>query len=700
MMSNKLAKYITSHPKSVLIFAVILLIPSIFGFLATGVNYDILSYLPEDENSVVGENILDETFQSASSAILVVENFDSREIIKIKEDISEIEGVTKVMWSDSILDTTVPQSALPSAVKKIFYSKDGKSTLLLINLDCNCSSARATQAIKDIRSVMNKKCFLSGMSAVMADTKALTDSEAPIYISFAIFLALVVMSFTMDSWVLPFVLLASLGMAVIYNMGTNFMFGSISFITQSIAAILQLGVTMDYSVFLMDRFDEEQKLTDDRKEAMARAITKTFTSLMGSSLTTIFGFLAMCFMTLTLGFDIGIVMAKGVIFGVITVVTVLPAMVLIFYKPIYKFRHRRFVPKFNMLSKISFKNRKLIVIIVLILTIPAYLSQSSVTQYYNVMSGLPQDMDSIASLTKMKNDFNMANTHFVIVDKETPAGRVNAMIRDIEKIDGVETVVALGEYIGAGIPASILPGGIKATAQAGDYQMMMINSAYDTGTDELNSQIDEIRASLNKNISEGYLTGEGVLTKDLITVADSDFILTSIISVAAIFLLIAVVFKSVSIPFILVLMIELSIWINIGISYLSGTEISFITPTVINCVQLGATVDYAILMTTRFKEELNLGKDKKTAVIDAAKSSSTSIFQSALVFFSATIGVYFICDITMIKEICSLLARGSFISAVMIMTALPCVLYIFEGIIGKTTFKWNKYKEETKNENA
>lgn len=693
---NKVAKWITRHPKTVIFIALILLVPSLIGFMLTGVNYDILSYLPENINSVEGEQILDETFHSASSVILVIEDFNAKDVVKAKNKILDVEGVTKVIWSDNILDISVPQSALPSAIKKIFYSNDGKDTLLLINLDCNCSSERASNAINEIRSIMNKQCFISGMSAIMADTKALTISEAPIYIAFAIALALIVMSFTMDSWVLPFVLLASLGMAVLYNMGTNFMLGEISFITQSIAAILQLGVTMDYSVFLMDRFDEELQLNENKTEAMAKAISKTFTSLAGSSLTTVFGFLAMCFMTLTLGFDIGIVMAKGVVLGVITVVTVLPAMVLILYKPIYKFKHRRFVPKFGGLAKFSYNKRKRLLALFLILLVPAYLAQSSVVKYYNIVQGLPQDMESVASLNKIKKDFNMSNSHFVIIDKDTPKGKVSSIIQEMKAVDGVETVVALGEYVGAGIPASILPDSIKVTAESGDYQMMMINSAYDTGTDELNAQIDELDEILNKYAPDGYLTGEGIMTKDLISVADNDFVVTSAISIAAIFILIAIVFKSFSIPLILVMMIELSIWINIGISYLAGNPISFITPTVINCVQLGATVDYAILMTTRFKEELNTGKDKKTAIIDAATSSCTSVFQSALVFFSATIGVYFICNVTMIKEICSLLARGSFISAVVIMTVLPPVLYLLEGFINKTTYKWKNSGEEKK----
>ncbi|MBQ7596316.1 MAG: MMPL family transporter, partial [Clostridia bacterium] len=662
---SKFAVFITKHPKTILLIALVLLVPSLIGYALTGVNYDILSYLPEEINSVQGEKILDETFHNASSVMLVVENFKPDEVVKLKEEISGIEYVTKVVWSDDILDITVPQSSLPSAVRKIFYSQDGKSTLVLINLSCSSSSDEASQAIHDIRALADKNCFISGMSAILTDTKELADSQAPIYIAFAIALALLVLAFTSSSWILPFALLTSLGFAVLYNMGTNLMFGKISFITQCIAAILQLGVTMDYSVFLIDRFEEELHHRSSRQEAMAAAVSSTFSALVGSSLTTIFGFLAMCFMKLSLGFDIGIVMAKGVIFGIITVVTVLPALVLILYKPIYKFNHRRFVPDFSGIAGFTVKRKKRFLALVLLLIVPFYLAQSGVEKYYNVVSGLPQDLDSVESLGKMKDEFNMSNSYFIIIDKDTPSGKTNSMIEEMKAVEGIETVVALGEYVGAGIPASVLPYSIRQVSESGDYQMMMVNSSYETGTDELNTQIDSISAIIEKYAPGGYLTGEGVLTKDLIDVADNDFVVTSILSIAAIFILISIVFKSISIPFILVLIIELSIWINIGLSYLTGSSISFITPTVISCVQLGATIDYAILMTTRFKEELNSGKDKRTAIHDAAKSSAVSVFQSALVFFSATIGVYFICGITMIKEICVLLARGSFISAVM-----------------------------------
>lgn len=697
-INEKLSDWVTRHPKLIVTVALVLLIPSIICYMLTGVNYDILSYLPEDVNSVQGEKILDETFHSASSAILVIDNFDDKEVVEIKEQIEKIDGVVKVMWSDSIIDTTVPNSSLPDALRNIFYSSDGKSTMLLINFSSSSASEQTEQAIKEIRSLMNKNCFLSGMSAILTDTKELSDSQAPIYVAVAICLALIVMSFTLDSWVLPLVLLAALGIAVVYNMGTNLMMGQISFITKSIAAILQLGVTMDYSVFLIDRFNEEMLKTDNRQKAMSKAVSKTFSALVGSSLTTIFGFLAMCFMTLTLGFDIGIVMAKGVVIGIITVVTVLPSLVLLLYNPIYKFRHKRIIPSFNGVANFSLKHRKVFAVLFVILLVPAFLSQQSVDKYYNVVQGMPDDLASVQALNKMKSEFNMANTYFVIIDSDTPSGSVSEMIEEIEDIDGIENIVALNKYVGPAIPDSFLPESIKAIAEKDGYQMMMINSAYDPGTDELNKQVDEMTEVINAHTENSYLTGEGAMTKDLISIADNDFVVTSVISIAAIFLLIAICFKSISIPFILVLMIELSIWINIGLSYFMGSQISFITPTVINCVQLGATVDYAILMTTRFCEELQSGKDKRTAIHDAAKSSCTSIFQSALVFFSATIGVYFICDIKMIKEICALLARGSFISAVMIMLVLPPVLYLLEGVISRTTYKWKPQKEETDNE--
>ena len=484
-------------------------------------------------------------------------------------------------------------------------------------------------------------------------------------------------------------MLLALGYAVIYNMGTN-LTGSISYITQSIAAILQLGVTMDYSVFLMDRYDEELLKASDRKEAMSRAIFKTFVSLVGSSMTTVFGFLALCFMSFTLGLDIGIVMSKGVILGVLSVVIVLPSMLLMFHTPIHRFRHKPLVPKFDGLADFSVKHRKVIAAVFLILIVPSIFMKNNANIYYDFEKALPQDMSSVASLSKLKTDFNMATTHFVIIDEDIPSRDVSKMVNEFEQVDGISTVLSLNSFVGSAIPEDIIPDSVKEICQKGGYRLMMINSVYGPATDIGNAQIDTLLDILHKYDENGYITGEGALAKDLVTVTDRDFKITSIISIAAIFVLIAICFKSISIPVILVASIELAILINEAISFITGAEVPFIAPTVIGCVQLGATVDYAILMTTRYREELRSGKDKTQAVKDAATASCRSIFQSALVFFCATFGVYLVCNVMLVKSICAMLARGAVISALIIMICLPAILCICEKLIEKTTFNWKK----------
>lgn len=694
-MIEKFADFVAKHPKLILIVGCLLLIPSAIGFLATPVNYDILSYLPENLESVQAENVLDEVFHEASNSILMIEDMDSADVLKIKQKIEQIDGVSQVMWVDSIADISIPKEMLPDVLRNIFYSEDGSCTMLLINYENGSASDETLSCIRQIRSILNKQCFLSGLATIMVDTRDLTDSQAPIYIAIAIVLALIVLSFTMDSWILPFVVLFSLGFAVLYNMGTNFFFGDISFITQSIAAILQLGVTMDYSVFLIDRFHEERaKTPGDLQGAMARAIRGTFTSVLGSSLTTVFGFLALCFMRFTLGLDIGLVMAKGVLLGILSVVTVLPSMILVFYKILYRFAHRSFVPKFGKLNRFSLKRRKILAAFLLVLIVPMGICSVKPEMYYNVVDSLPTDLPSVSALTKLKKDFNMATTHFVITDADVPTGEISKMVREIEAMDGIENVIALNAYIGPAISDDILPDQILAICEKENKRMMMINASYDAATAECNAQVDELTAIVKKYDPSGILTGEGVMSKDLIEVTDRDFKVTNIISVAAIAVLIGIVFKSVTIPVILVSMIEFAIFINEAIPYFMGTSIPFIAPTVVSCVQLGATVDYAILMTTRFREELRLGKDKKRAILDAAGASCQSIFQSALVFFSATFGVYLTCDIAMVKSICSMLARGSVISALVILIILPAVLYMAEGVIRKTTYHW--IQEETK----
>ena len=688
-MIQKISHGIAKHPKLIFLAALILLVPSVVGFFATPVNYDILSYLPKDLESVQAEEILDEVFHEASNSILMIEDMRSADVLKIKEQIQQIDGVSQVLWVDSIADISIPKEMLPDVLRNIFYSEDGSCTMLMINYENGSASDETQECIRQIRRIMNKQCYLSGLATIMVDTRDLTDSQAPIYVTIAIVLALIVLSFTMNSWVLPFVVLVSLGFAVLYNMGTNFFFGDVSFITQSIAAILQLGVTMDYSVFLIDRFNEEHaKYPDDIPRAMGEAIAGTFTSVLGSSLTTVFGFLSLCFMSFTLGLDIGLVMAKGVLLGILSVVTILPSMIQIFYKPIYRFGHRSFVPKFDALNRFSLKHRKALTAVLLVLIVPMAICSVKPEMYYNVVDSLPEDMASVSALSKLKNDFNMASTHFVIMDADTPSGDVARMIEEIEQTDGIENVISLNSYIGPAVSNAILPDAILNICEKEGLRMMMINSAYPATSDACNAQVDTLNAIVKQYDPTGILTGEGVMSKDLIEVTAHDFKVTNIISVAAILLLIAVCLQSASIPFLLVALIEFAIFVNESIPFFMGNSIPFIAPTVVSCVQLGATVDYAILMTTRFREELRAGKDKKTAVLQAASASCQSIFQSALVFFSATFGVYLICDIEMVKSICSMLARGSIISALVIMLILPAVLYLCEGLIRKTTYHW------------
>lgn len=690
-MIQKIAAFIANHPKIILIAATVLLIPAAFGYIGTFVNYDIMSYLPADIESVQGEKILDESFGCAANAFLVVENMEAGDVAAVKERIAGVDGVSSVTWVDDIIDVQVPAAMLPDAITDIFYSTDKSATLLMVQFCEGAASTATMDAIKQIKSMLNEQCFLSGMSAIMQETKVLADTEAPIYIAIAIVCALIALSFTMDSYVLPFVLLISLGYAVVYNMGTNFwMPNGISYITQCIAAILQLGVTMDYSVFLMDRYDEELTRNPDRKGAMTKAITATFHSLLGSSLTTVFGFLALCFMSFTLGLDIGLVMAKGVLFGVATVVVVLPTFLLLFHKPIHKLRHRRFIPNFSGMNRFLLKHRKGLAVVFALLLVPSVLLKNAVELNYCVADAMPEQLASVQSLKKLKNDFNMATTHFVIIHDSVPAPQVSRMVDEIEKTPGISTVISLNSYVGPAISEAMLPDEIKTICMQDGYQLMMVNTVFSPSTDEENAQIDELTKIIKRYDPEGYLTGEGVMSKDLITVTDKDFKVTSIISIAAIFLLIAVSFKSAVIPVLLVLSIELAIMINEGIPFFTGADVIFIAPTVISCVQLGATVDYAILLTTRYREELRRGLDKIHAMQVAADASDRSVFQSALVFFSATFGVYVVCNIEIVGSLCAMLARGAVISGLVIMIFLPALLTVCEDLIEKCSYRWKE----------
>lgn len=706
---KRIAKFIAYHPKTITIIAVLLLIPAAIGYINTFVNYDILSYLPGDLDSVKGENELDETFNSASMSFLVIEDMPSKDVAALKEKIAKVDNVSSVIWVNDIADISIPQEIIPQAVKDIFYSKDGKCTMMLIQYKYKAVTDETMKAIEDVRGLLNNQCFLSGMGVIMKDTRDLADSQAPIFIAIAIAIALVVMTFCMESWIEPWVLLAALCMAVVYNMGTNLIFGQISYITQCIAAILQLGVTMDYSVFLIDRFEEEKPKYADKRDAMASAIQGAFLSLSGSSLTTIFGFLALCFMDLSLGKDIGLVMAKGVVFGVLTVTIVLPALVLQCDKIIHKYRHRSFIPKFDKLNNFVVNHKKVWVAIFIVLFIPSYIMQSNVNVYYSMDRMLPDDIGCIAALNKMKEEFNMATSHFIIVDDSLDASDLVKMENEIKGTAGVTNMVAYNSFVGSGIPDSMIPDELKSIAKSGGRQMILVNTSYVAATDECNEQLTKINNIVKKYDKNGYVTGEGAMYKDLIDITDHDFKLTSVLSILSIFILIAIIFKSISIPTILVMSIELAIFVNKAISFATGTTLSFIAPTIIGCVQLGATVDYAILLTTRFREEMRNGHNKLDAIKIAANASDRSIFQSALVFFGATFGVFLTCDIKIVKEVCLLLARGSLISAGVIVFMLTPLLLVLEGLIEKTTYdflgkklklKMKKNENKTADNNA
>lgn len=693
---RKIALWEARHPKIVVLIAVLLIIPSILGFLFTRVNYDIMSYLPDTLESVQGEMVLDEAFNNAGISIIVVDDMPAKYTSALKSDIEKIDGVASVIWVDEIADIAIPVTILPDVLKDIFYSQDENKTMMLVQYKYKGSSDETLNAIAKIKGLMNEKVVISGLSAIVEDTKELCDKQAPIYIAFAIILALCVMSIMMESWILPFVMLAALGIAIVYNMGTNIFLGEISFITQSIAAILQLGVTMDYSIFLLDRYKEEKAKNPDRTQAMACAVTKSLTALMGSSLTTIFGFLALCFMQLELGFDIGFVMAKGVVFGILTVVFVLPEILLLFEDVIDRYQHRSFIPKFDKLNNFVFKHKKILALLFIVLFIPAYFVQSKADLYYSMDKALPSDLISIQGLNKLKSEFNMASTHFIIFDDTMPTGTIMQMENEINDVEGISSMLAYNNFVGPAIPDSIIPDSILKICKADGLQLIMVNSEYATATDELNTQVEQLEKIVKSYDKNAFVTGEGAIARDMIKTTNRDFAVTSILSIVAIFILIAICLKSISLPLLLTLSIELAIWINLAISVLAGKQMSFVDPTVINCIQLGATVDYAILLTTRFREALRNNNNKKDAILKAMSAAETSILQSATVFFVATFGVYLICDISIIKGICSLLARGSVISALVIIVFLAPILYLSEKVISKTTYKWTSKEKKSK----
>ena len=693
---GKISKFVTKRPKLIIVLSLVLLIPSIFGYMITEVNYDILSYLPDKLDSVKGQQILSDTYNVDSSTMVIVENMQPKRVVELKNKISEVDNVASVLWYSDLIDTSIPHDILPDEIRNVFYSENGNYTMMFVQFDPGCSSKDTIEAINNIKQITKNQCLLSGLTPINADTKELTNKELPIYIALAVVFVLIILLFTMESYVMPFIMMVVLGLSVLYNMGTNWMVGGISYITQCVAAILQLAVTMDYSIFVINRFNEEKMYSPTKEEAMMKTLKASFASLIGSSTTTVFGFLALCFMQLTLGFNIGMIMAKGVVIGVLASITVLPAFLLVFDKSINKRKHKVFAPKFTKLIAFSVKHKKVFVAIFAILLIPAVLLSANVKKYYNITSTLPDDLDSVVALNTLKEEFNMTTSHFVVVNDSVSAEKLIEMENRIKDLDGVTSMLAYNQFIGSSIPDSIIPDGIVDVVKQGGYQVMLINSAYEAATDASNEQVASMLSIIKEYDPNGYITGEGAMYSDMVGITVTDFTITSIISIISIFIILLIMFKSWRMPIILILSIEFAIFINESVSTLIGTPISFFAPTVISCVQLGATVDYAILLTSRFKEELLTGKDRVEAMKKAASESMHSIFQSAIIFFFVTIGVYFVSSISIVKELCSLLARGSIISALIIIFVLSPMLLTFEKTVDKALKKNNNKNKKSK----
>ncbi|MBS5988688.1 efflux RND transporter permease subunit [Anaerococcus hydrogenalis] len=679
---KRISKFISHHPRLVLLIMTILLIPSWFGYKATGVNYDILSYLPADLESTQGQEILDKDFKNAATGMLLLKG-DDHDADKLKNEILKVDGVEDVISKTSILGDSIPNEFMPDEIRDVFYSKD--CTLLMVKFAESSSSFRTMKAIENIKKIESKEKFLSGISSLVKDTKDLIDQETPIYVLLAVVLALVILSLTNESTIIPFLFILNIGYAILYNFGTNLFLGEISYITKAIAAVLQLAVTTDYSIFLYHRYVEEKKNNEDKNNAMDIAIQKTVSSIFASSFTTFAGFIVLILMRLGLGKDIGLVMSKGVLLGLISTVVVLPPMILIAEKLVARFNHKIFLPSFDKTSNFVLNHKNGLFIAFLILFIPAIYGARNTNLYYNLDRSLPQDLDSIVALNKMKKDFNMASTHFVVVDEDLSKNNISSLIDEIKEVDGVNNVLSANSITGLTIPDSVLPDKLKDNFAKNGYQMIMINSKYQTASDKVNKQVDKINKIVKKHDKNGYLTGEAVLTKDLTVLSDRDFKMVNIASIIIVFIIIAVVFKSFAIPVVLISVIELAIQINMGIPFYLGQTIPFVTSIIIGVVQLGSTIDYSILMMDRFLVEYKENKDVDKALKLTVKETSKSIVTSALSFMAATVGVGLYSKMEIVSTICMLLARGAIISMLSIILFLPAVIKIAFPFIKKTT---------------
>lgn len=680
----KVGKKIVKFRVPILILSIILLIPAVWGYVNTRINYDVLTYLPEDIETMQGQEIMTNDFGIGAFSMLMVDGMEDKEIVKLKEKVEKVDGVENVLWYDSLADISVPQSVLPSKLYDEYNTEDG--TMMAVFFKDGTSSDETMKAITEIRKIIGEQCFLSGMSAIVEDTKELAEKETPLYVLIAVALSALVLAITMESIFVPVLFLLSIGIAIVYNLGTNVFFGEISYITKALAAVLQLGVTMDYSIFLMHSYQEQQvRYNGDKERAMAHAISQTFSSVIGSSVTTVAGFIALCFMSFTLGKDIGIVMAKGVIFGVLVCVTVLPSMILCCDKLIEKTKHKPLLPDIGRISDKVTKRYVIYVVAFVILLFPAIYGNNHTGVYYNLDESLPKDLPSVIANTKLKEDYNMNTTHMILVDSLVAGSDVKKMSQEIEKVDGVKWVLGLDNLVGSGVPADMLPESVTGMLKNDKYQLLMVNSTYKVATDKVNKQIEQIDKIMDKYDKGAMLVGEGPLTKDLINITDTDFKRVSAVSIGIVFVIILLLFKSITIPVILVGVIEFAIFVNMGIPFYTGTKLPFVASIVIGTIQLGATVDYAILMTTRYQRERSRGAGKFDAITTAHKFSAQSIIVSALSFFAATIGVGLYSNIDMISSLCILMARGALISMVVVVLILPSLFMVFDKIIVKTS---------------
>lgn len=673
----------------ILIVSVLLLIPSIFGFLSTRINYDILSYLPSDIETMKGQDIMLDEFGKGGFSLVMLDGMEDKDVEKVKEKIEKVDHVCDVLWYDTLADVSLPKEVLPVDIYDFFNTDN--STMMAVFFDEATSADGSLEAVKEIRSIAGEQCFVSGMSSVVEDIKDLTMQEAPMYVVIAVILTSIILALTMDSFLIPLFFMLSVGMAIIYNMGTNFIQGEISFITEALAAVLQLAVTIDYSIFLWHSYKEEkEKHPGDNKEAMAVAIGKTITSVVSSSITTVAGFLALCFMSYELGMDMGIVMAKGVVIGVICCITVLPSMILVFDKALEKTMHKDLVPSLEKPSKFIIKHHAAFIVLFIVVLIPAVYGQINTNVYYNLTDTLPKDLNSVIANTKLDEEYNMATTHMLLVDADMKPKEVNSMLDEMGKVDGVSFSMSLDTLIGPSIPREMVPDSVTKILKSDKWQLMLVGSEYKVASDEENAQIDELSKILKSYDKDGMLIGEAAATKDLIDITDHDFKVVNIVSIAAIFIIILIALRSVSLPIILVAVIEFAITVNMGVPCFTNTTIPFIASVVIGTIQLGATVDYAILMTTRYKTERNAGKDKHEAVTIALTTSMKSIMVSALGFFASTFGVGVYSSVDMISQLCTLMSRGAIISMITVICILPSMLMLFDKVIINTTMGMKK----------